>query len=143
MLQVFYTNVAKVDRDVAYVAMVVHVFICFLDLCCKCVYLDVAYVPHICYKCFICMLRMFAMVFRCFQVFLQVFQTHVSSIFFYTLQVLHLDIFKVDRVLHMRCAWKTGGGVSGPCLGNVRAARPPHGHAKRRRQRGSTCGRTS
>jgi hypothetical protein len=43
----------KVDRDVAYVVMVVHVccklmfsmfHIFFSDVCCKCVYLDVAYV---------------------------------------------------------------------------------------------------
>jgi hypothetical protein len=32
-------GVAKVDHYVAYVAMVVHI-------CCKCVYLDVAYVSH-------------------------------------------------------------------------------------------------
>ena len=39
-----------------------------------------------------------------FHVFLQVFQMHVSiisSVFFYMLQVLHLDILKVDRVLHL------------------------------------------
>lgn len=29
------------------------------------------------------------------------------------LQVLHLDVLKIDRVLHMECAWKTGG-TSGP-----------------------------
>jgi hypothetical protein len=55
VLQVFQMDVAKVDRDVPYVAMVVNV-------CCKClfpmfhqcfqtyvasVYLDVAYVSHI------------------------------------------------------------------------------------------------
>jgi hypothetical protein len=47
MLQVFCMDVAKVDRDVAYVAMVVHVcckrlfpmFYLFIDVCCKCVYL--------------------------------------------------------------------------------------------------------
>ena len=40
MLQVFYLDVAKVDLDVAYVVMAIHVcfkcFICFLDVCCKC-----------------------------------------------------------------------------------------------------------
>jgi hypothetical protein len=30
MLQVFYTDVAKVDQDVAYVAMIVHVYYKFL-----------------------------------------------------------------------------------------------------------------
>jgi hypothetical protein len=50
---VFHTDVAKVDRDVAHVAMVVHTcckllvsmfHLCFPEVCCKCVYLDVAYV---------------------------------------------------------------------------------------------------
>jgi hypothetical protein len=37
---------------------------------------------------------------------LQVFQIHVScvsSVFFYMLQVLHLDVSKVDRMLHVGC----------------------------------------
>jgi hypothetical protein len=48
-LQVFYMDIAKVDRDVAYVAMVVHVCCKFMfsmfhsDVCCKCVYLDVMF----------------------------------------------------------------------------------------------------
>jgi hypothetical protein len=59
---VFHVAVAKVDRDVAYVAMVVHVcckllfpmFHLFcLNVCSKCVYLDVVYIPHICCKYFI------------------------------------------------------------------------------------------
>ena len=52
MLQLFQMNVAKVDQNVAYVAIVVYVcckllfpmFYMFLDVCCKCVYLDVAYI---------------------------------------------------------------------------------------------------
>ena len=71
----FFTDVAKVDRDAAYVAMVMHVcckllfpmfHLFFLDVYCKYVYLDVAYVSHICYKCFIWILCMFVMVFKCF-----------------------------------------------------------------------------
>jgi hypothetical protein len=59
---VFYTDVANVDRDVTYVAIVVHVccklllsmfHLFFPDICCKCVYWDVVYVLHICYKYFI------------------------------------------------------------------------------------------
>jgi hypothetical protein len=59
---VFQVDVAKVDGDVAYVAMVVHVCckgllpmfqMCFLDTCYKCVYLYVAYVSHIRCICFI------------------------------------------------------------------------------------------
>jgi hypothetical protein len=63
-----------------------------------------AYVSHICCLCFIWMLRMFAIFFKCFHVFFQVFQKHVSSIssvFRRILQVLHLDVLKVDRVLHL------------------------------------------
>jgi hypothetical protein len=80
----------------------------------------------------------FSSVFRCFcKCFRRMF--HLFS--FYTLQVLHLDISKVDRVLHMRCMWETGGGVSfpsgrrGPPQGRAkrrhrRVARAPRGHAK-------------
>jgi hypothetical protein len=85
MLQVLHMDVAKVDQNVAYVAMVVHVcckrlfpmfHLFFPDVCCKSVYLNVAYVLHICCKYFIWMLRMFVMVSSVFQMFLQVFQTY-------------------------------------------------------------------
>jgi hypothetical protein len=66
---VFNADVAKVDRNVAHVAiMVVHIccklllpmfYLFFPDICCKYVYLDVSYVSHICCKCFSWMLRMF------------------------------------------------------------------------------------
>jgi hypothetical protein len=55
-------------------------------------------------RCFICMLRMFAMVLKCSQVFLQMFQTHVtcvSSVFFRILQLLHLNVSKVYQMLHI------------------------------------------
>ena len=42
---------------------------------------------------------------------------HVSSVlsvFRRMLQVLHLDVSKVNRVLHTGCAWEAGGGTSGP-----------------------------
>ena len=62
------------------------------------------------------MLRVFEMVFKCFSgVFLQVFLKHVSSIssiFRRMLQVLHLNVSKVDRVLHMGCAWEAAGGAA-------------------------------
>jgi hypothetical protein len=54
-------DVAEVDKDVAYIAMVIHVCCklllpmfssVFLDVCCKCFYLDIAYVSHIRCKCF-------------------------------------------------------------------------------------------
>jgi hypothetical protein len=61
MFQVFYIDIAKVDRGVAYVAMVVHlcckrlflIFHLFFRSICKCIYLDIAYVLYICCKCFI------------------------------------------------------------------------------------------
>jgi hypothetical protein len=52
----------KVDWDVAYVAMAIHVcckclfqmfHLCVLDACCKCIYLNAAYVSPICCKRFI------------------------------------------------------------------------------------------
>jgi hypothetical protein len=56
MLQMFHVDVAKVNRDVAYVALVVpyvanfcsNVTVVFSDAYCKCVYLNIAYVSHIC-----------------------------------------------------------------------------------------------
>jgi uncharacterized CHY-type Zn-finger protein len=50
MFQLFHANVAKVDRDVAYVAMVVHV-------CCKRLSpMFHLFFIHVCCKCFICLL---------------------------------------------------------------------------------------
>jgi hypothetical protein len=73
MLQVFHVDVAKVDRDVAYVAMTIHV-------CCKRLFLmfqlfqmDVARVLSGCYICFILML--------------QVFHSDVANVFILMLQV--------------------------------------------------------
>jgi hypothetical protein len=63
---------------------------------------------------------MFAMVFKFFQAFLQVFQTLVSSvlfIFFCMLQLLHLNVSKIDWVLHMGCVWEAAGDAD-----DVRAA---------------------
>jgi hypothetical protein len=82
----FYTDVAKVDQDVAYVAMVVHICCksmspmfhlffkrmlqaCLFE-CCICFHTYVASVLSGCCACF-------AMVFK---YFLQVFQIHVSNI---------------------------------------------------------------
>jgi hypothetical protein len=48
---------------------------------------------------------------------LQVLQTHVSSVssvVFCMLQLLHLYVSKVDRVLHMGWVWEAGGSMSGP-----------------------------
>jgi hypothetical protein len=94
MLQVVYKKVVKVDPDVAHVAIVAHVccklllsmFHLFLfDVCCKCVYLDVAYVfTHMMqvfyldvayvynvFKCF-CFCKWFRRMFQMFHLFLDV-----------------------------------------------------------------------
>ena len=103
ILQLFHADVAKVDRDVPYVAMVVHVcckrlfpmfhlfFRCMLQVClsgcCICFthmlqvfYLDVAYVCN------------------GFQAFFRCFCSSVSSIFRRILQLLHRDVSNVDQV---------------------------------------------
>ena len=87
MLHLFHMDAAKIDRGMlhmlqANISSVLYVsevcFICvFPDACCKCVYLDVAYVSHIRCMCFIWMLLMVAVVFRCF---FMCFQKHVSSV---------------------------------------------------------------
>jgi hypothetical protein len=123
-------DVAKLDRNVAYVAMAMHV--CFevyvpnvsiSDICCKCFHLDVAKVDldvaytcmlqvYVCFRCFICLLRVFYLdvvyilqwfssIFRGFRkCFRQLFQLFHLSSF-YMLQLLHPNISKVDQVLHM------------------------------------------
>jgi hypothetical protein len=82
MFQVFHMDVAKVNRDVAYVVVVARVcFKILFPMFHLFFQMYVAYVSHICYKCFIWILRTCVMVFKCFQVFfLQVFQTYVASV---------------------------------------------------------------
>jgi hypothetical protein len=69
---------------------------------------------HICSKCFIWMLRN---VYSSFQVFFwcfyKCFQRHVSSVssvLFYMLQMLYLNVSKVDRGC---CTWDTRGEREG------------------------------
>ena len=66
-------------------------------------YLDVAYVL----QCF----------FKCFTGALQVFQKNVSSVSYVLrlmLQILYLDVLKVDRVLHIGTHVGSGRDTSGP-----------------------------
>jgi len=59
----------------------------------------------------------FAKVSSVFQVFLQGFKMHVSSVpstFRHTLKVLHLNISKVDQVLHLPLAFFCLASVSPP-----------------------------
>jgi hypothetical protein len=96
---VLHTDATKVDRDVAHIVMVVHVcckllflmfHLFFSDVCCKCVYLDCicfhTYDTSVLSGCCVC-LQWF-----------QVFQIHVSFVFSRMLQLLHLDVSKLDRM---------------------------------------------
>jgi hypothetical protein len=65
ILQRLYTYVANVCSQS---------FICFLDICCKCVYLDVAYVPHKFQVFFMCFRHMFRM--------FQLFRTYIAIVLF-------------------------------------------------------------
>jgi hypothetical protein len=112
MLQVFHMDIAKVDQDVAYVAMVIHI-------CCKLMfsmfYLFFRRMLQVClFGCYICfthMLQVFYLdltyVLQWFQVFFRCFCKRFRCIFqvFYlsstnVASVASLDVSKVDRVLH-------------------------------------------
>jgi hypothetical protein len=118
---VFYIDVAKVDWDVAHLAMAIHICLkCMYKIfylfrtyvasvsfgCCKsrcgcCIYMQVFQVfSYICYMCFIWMFAHvcngYTRVFKFFLMFYKCF-----SYFEHMLQVFYLDIAKVDRVLHM------------------------------------------
>jgi hypothetical protein len=106
-------DVAKVDRDVSYVAMVVHLcckslslmfHLSFSDVYCKCVFIWRlhmlhAYVANVLSGCCVHV----AKIFKCFCVFLYVpdacfkcficLQTYVVN--------FHLDVSKVDRMLYI------------------------------------------
>jgi hypothetical protein len=115
MLELFQMNVVKVDQNIVYIAMLY------------------TYVTEVCSKCFICVFgRIIASVFiwmlhtfhtyivsilsgycvqwfsSVFHMFLQVFQKYVLSVLFVfrrMLQVLYLNVSKIDRVLYMlQCA---------------------------------------
>jgi hypothetical protein len=109
MLQVFHLDIAKVDRDVAHVAMAIHV-------CFKCIFqmfnlffqTFVASVSSGCCICFICMLQVF---YWMLDMFVRVFKYFASvsdacckcfSYFIYMLQVFHLDVSKIyQNVAHI------------------------------------------
>jgi hypothetical protein len=123
MLQVFHMDVVKVDRDVAYVAMVVHLcckhlwpmfhlffrcmlqeylsryFICFIHML-QVFYLDVVYACHG-FKCF-------------FLLFLQVFHMHVLSISYVFICMLQSVVFE---------CFKNRSGVASPSSLSVASPR--------------------
>jgi hypothetical protein len=105
-LQVFIADVAKIDRNFAHVAIVVHV-------CCRLLFPNVssaffqtyvtsvfirmlhmfhAYIANVLSECCVC----FTMVLKCFSC---VFASVSSAL--RMLYLLHLDFSKVDRILHL------------------------------------------
>ena len=91
-------------------------FICFirymsqvcLSRCCICF----THIASVLSRCCVC-LQWFSIVsYACFECFICLF---------FMLQVLYLDVSKVDQVLHMGFMWEVGGGASGP----PRATRAP------------------
>jgi hypothetical protein len=74
MLQVFHTNIANIDRNIAYVVMVIHIcckrisaiFHQFFQTYVASVFISMLHMFHKHVVCFIWILRMFAMVFKCF-----------------------------------------------------------------------------
>jgi hypothetical protein len=83
----------KVDLDIAYTSMLQeYVFKCFQ-----------MFNTYVC-KCFVWMLHIFALVFKCFSaIFASVSDVCFKCFIclFFILQLLHLNISKVNRVLHM------------------------------------------
>jgi hypothetical protein len=79
----------------------------------RCMQVYVSSVSYVCCKCFIWVLHMFVMVFKCFQTLV----LSVLSVFFCILQLLHLDISKVDRVLHIGCPCEAASD-----MGNIRGS---------------------
>jgi hypothetical protein len=77
-----------------------HVFSGVSYVCLQVFYLDVAYVYN-----------GFQMLFKRFSQVFHTFVSSVSSVFFYMLQLLHLDISKVNRVLHIECPWKAASST--------------------------------
>jgi hypothetical protein len=125
MLQLFYMDVAKLDRDV--VSICPQCFICFLDVCCKCVYMDVAYVSHMCCKCFICTLYKYFC--KCCRRIFQSF--HLS--FWYIASVASGYFTSRSGVSYeMKREWASGPlGRAARVMFRRRGA-APHGCARRR-----------
>ena len=107
MLQVFYLDVAKVNRHVAYVAMAIHVcfkcmfqmFHLFFQRSLQVFHLDVAYVSHVCCKCFNFYLDVAYVCngFQEFQVFVSVLDAYCKcfNCFIHMLQVFRPNVLKV------------------------------------------------
>jgi hypothetical protein len=99
LFQTYIASVAKVDLDVTYICML------------QAYVSSVSGVSYVCCKCFIWMYVWFSSVFRRFPQVIQTLVSNVSSVFFYMLQLVYLDVSKIDWVLRMGCAWKAVGGA--------------------------------
>jgi hypothetical protein len=114
MLQWLYTYVNSMS-------LIFHLFFRrMLQVCLfgYCIYSH-TYVASILSECCVC-LQWFSSV---FQVFLPDASIKCSIFLsFLMLQVLHSNVLKVYRVVHVGCAWEAGGGASGP---HGRTARAP------------------
>jgi hypothetical protein len=119
MLQWLYTYVASICPQC---------FICFFSyVCCKCVYLNVTFVSHICCRCFYLDV---AYVCNGFQLFFASVSDKYFECFiclFWMLQVLHWDVSKVDRVLHMDARGKREGAQAVPARATFRRRGASHG----------------
>jgi hypothetical protein len=110
---VLYTDVAKRDLDVAYVAMVIHVcykllflmFHLFSQTYVASVFIWIlhmfrTYVTSVLFECCVC----FTMIFKCFPcVFVSVSDACFKCFIYLQMYVamLHMDVSNVDRVLHI------------------------------------------
>jgi hypothetical protein len=73
-------------------------------------------VSYVCLQLFYWMLNMFTMIFKCFSgVFTSVsyayFKCFICIYLLFMLQLLHLNVSKVDQVLQMECTWEAVGGA--------------------------------
>jgi hypothetical protein len=153
MFQIYVLNVSSVS-DVCCKCFIwmLHVYASVLSRCC--IYMQVFQVfSYVCCKCFHLDVAMFVMathVFSSFSGVLPVFQTHFASVFSCferMLQVFHLNIAKVDRMLHMlnrtHLLPQSPIVAAGRCRAGRRSSRAvgwrgrhpgpmgPRGHAKR------------
>jgi hypothetical protein len=128
MFQVFHADVAKVDRDVAYIAMIIHV-------CCKCLFLMFhlffrrmlqVYLSGYCiclqlfFKCFyVCFACALGACFECF------------SSFVHMLQLFYFDVSKLVEVVCMLQFEPLATAACCSCLGAA------HGREWRSRRRGA------
>jgi hypothetical protein len=119
MLYLFHMNVAKIDRDVAYVTMVVHIccklllpmFHLFFHMHVASVFIWILYIfSHICCKCSIWMLHIFC---NGFKVFLDVFTNVLDACFmcFICLQTYLSNVVS-------RC-FKSRSGVAHVAMGST------------------------